>query len=463
MRSSHFSPFSRNSKKDFFTPGVKVHFIGIGGVGMCGLAELLKRGGAIVTGSDLAENSFIRRLKHLDIPVHIGHKARSIREKDVVVYSSAIPESNIELKQAKALNIPVIQRSEALAEMMRLKRSLVIAGTHGKTTTTNLLANIFIHCKRDPMVVMGGHSLAFNSTACAGLGDWFIAESDESDGSFKYLTPEIALITNIDHDHVDHYGSFKKLKEAFLNFLNKVPFYGSIIAWGDQKILKNMLQNVPRKILFYGLAKDNHFVLKHIKEQSYAIYYKDKPLSTVQMPLLGSMNALNSLGALVTAMTTGLSISRCIKALKHFKGVRRRLQLKGKKKGIIFYDDYAHHPTEIRAVLSALMQTWGKRKILVIFQPHRYSRTAHCWNNFTRCFVGAAGVVITDIYPAGEKPQKGITSKRLSKEVKLSPCQYVPLNRLHTLTSSIKNYDIVITMGAGDIYTYGERLLTSLK
>ncbi|MDE0518155.1 MAG: Mur ligase domain-containing protein, partial [Bdellovibrionales bacterium] len=257
-------PSTGGNKLFGFTTGVRVHFVGIGGIGMCGLAELLYHSGIFVTGSDLVENVQTQRLRELGIPVSIGHKKENMENAEIIIQSSAVPGNNIEIQMARNRKLPVIKRSEALAEIMRLKRGLVVAGTHGKTTTTHLLAQIFIHNKKDPTVVIGGRSHLFQSTAFPGKGKWFIAESDESDGGFKSLSPEIAVITNIDRDHLDYYGSFGKLQSAFLDFVLKVPFYGCVVAWGDQPVLRDLLSNIEQKVIFYGFDQNNHFVLKKV-------------------------------------------------------------------------------------------------------------------------------------------------------------------------------------------------------
>ena len=501
--------------------GVRVHFVGIGGIGMCGLAELLHNSGSVVTGSDLVENPQIGRLKEIGIPVFIGHKKANIGRAEIVVQSSAVPENNVEIQTAKAQKILVMKRSEALAEVMRLKRGLVVAGTHGKTTTTHLLSLMFIHSQKDPTVVIGGRSHLFQSTAFLGKGEWFIAESDESDGGFKHLSPEIALITNIDHDHVDYYGSFKNLKQAFLNFALKTPFYGAIVACGDDPVLRDMLSTIDRKVIFYGFKPGNHFILKKISplnptgfvqgsalwdSPSYRVHKKHensnkigikykvfmnnskKPIGTLNMPLYGSMNGLNALGAVASAMTAGLSFKECAKSLQKFKGIDRRFQKKGVVKGIEFYDDYAHHPTEIKALLSAFREKWGRRKrLVVLFQPHRFSRTKACWPDFLTCFKEADCVLLMDIYPAGEKPLKGISSKNLAKEIKHPFVLYCPhpqggvqgsafevlrpryQNMEHSSSNKtsvqklLKKGDVLITMGAGSVSKYGPALMALLS
>ena len=451
--------------KKNFTSGVRVHFVGIGGIGMCGLAELLHYSGSFVTGSDLVKNTQTKRLKELGVFVSVGHKKENIKGAEILIQSSAVPENNIEVQTAKQLKLPVIKRSEALAEIMRLKRGLIVAGTHGKTTTTHLLAQIFIHNKQDPTVVIGGRSHLFQSTAFPGKGDWFIAESDESDGGFKYLSPEIAVVTNIDKDHLDYYGSFEKLKSAFLNFVLKVPFYGCIVAWGDQKVLRDLLSTIDRKIIFYGFNEDNHFVLKKDGFMKYRVYVNEQDIGVLNIPLPGSMNALNSLAASAAAMTIGFSFEECKNSFQKFKGVDRRFHNKGQERGVEFYDDYAHHPTEVRAVLSAFREKFGKKKrLVVLFQPHRFTRTADCWEDFLTCFTEADKVFLMDIYPAGEAPLKGISSKVLAQKIRHPSCVYCPKgDTLSVLSQDLKPNDVFITMGAGSVYQYGDSLIQKFR
>ncbi len=430
---------------------------------MSGLAELLHSSGVGVTGSDLHENQQTRRLKSLGLVIFKGHKKNHIGPANIVIYSSAIPSDNIEIKTAKNLHLPVMSRSQALSEVMRLKRGLVVAGTHGKTTTTSLLAHIFIHNRQDPTVMIGGRPLTMKSTARIGKGKWFIAESDESDGGFQHLFPEVAVITNIDKDHEEHYGGFKKLKEAFFEFASKIPFYGRIIACGDQKLLKEMLKPLSGKVIFYGFKKTNHFVLEKTKSSRYQVFFNKKNLGFLNPPLYGDMNGLNTLAAIATSISTGMSFSSCVKALKNFKGVQRRMQKTGQAKGITFYDDYAHHPTEIRAVLSAFREQCGKKNLVVLFQPHRFSRTAQCWNNFLTCFQPAHKVFLTDIYPAGESPLRHINSRTLAQKIQHAHCHYVQKNIPRTLLKNLKKGDVFITMGAGNVDRYGTQILKILK
>ncbi len=451
-------------KKDFFSPGVKVHFVGIGGIGMCGLAELLHHSGSLVTGSDLKENTQTIRLRRQGVPITIGHGKKNITGAEIVIYSSAVSQDNIELLSAKENNMQVISRSKALSEIVRLKRGLVVAGTHGKTSTTDFLANIFIHCQKDPTVIIGGHSRLFESTARSGQGEWFIVESDESDGGFKLLSPEIAIVTNVDKDHLDYYGSFEKLQEAFLHFVSKVPFYGCVVAWGDQKELKTLLSGIKQKVIFYGFDKGNQFVMKKVGSLQYEVFVKEKKLGTFYAPLPGAINALNALGAIIAAMNVGISFNECVKSLQLFQGVNRRFQKTGECAGVDFYDDYAHHPTEIRAVLSAFREKFGKQKrILVLFQPHRFSRTLACWNEFLDCFKEADKVFLIDIYSAGEKELNDVSSKKLAKQIHSPECLYKSQSEIPSLLEELRPGDVFVTMGAGSIDHYNAELLQLMK
>ena len=450
-----------NKAKDFFTPGVRVHFVGIGGIGMCGLAELLHYSGSFVTGSDLVSNTQTERLKRLGVSVSLGHKTENINNSEIVIQSSAVPDNNMEIQEARRKGLYIIKRSEALAEIMRLKRGLVVAGTHGKTTTTHLLSQIFLRNKKDPTVVIGGRSHLFQSTAFLGKGEWFIAESDESDGGFKHLSPEVAVITNVDKDHLDYYGSYEKLKEAFLSFVLKVPFYGCVIAWGDQKTLRDLFSSINQKVIFYGFNENNHFILQKKDFLKYDVFINKERIGLLEAPLPGAMNALNTLAACATAMMVGLSFEECNNSFKNFQGVDRRFHKKAEIKGIQFYDDYAHHPTEVKAVLSAFRELFGtEKRLVVLFQPHRFSRTKECWTDFLTCFDQADEVFLTDIYPAGEAPLKGVSSVELVKGMSHPSSSYCPEeNVISALSKTLKEGDVVITMGAGSVYKYGETLI----
>jgi UDP-N-acetylmuramate--alanine ligase len=414
----------------------KIHFVGIGGVGMSGIAELFCTIGARVTGSDIAEGPTIDHLRSLGIQVFIGHDAQNVKDVDALVYSSAVNKTNPELNQAIKLGIPIIPRAEALAELMRLKRGIAIAGSHGKTTTTSLTSQIFLHSGLKPTVVVGGRLRSINSGAHFGDGDWLIAEADESDGSFSKLSPEIAVITNIDNDHLDFFKSFDNLKEAFYQFALKIPFYG------------------------FGLG--NYYQIRK-RQSDYEIHFEGKSLGTFHPPLLGDHNVLNAAASILVAHRCGVSIESANEALKKFSGVERRLHHLGSGGGIEYYTDYAHHPTEIRASIQAFGQMFPTRRMVVVFQPHRFTRTELCWSDFQTCFEKAHLSIITDIYPAGEKPIEGVNSQSLVESISSDTVIYISkVVLLDQLTQLIKSGDLVIFMGAGDIYKMAKDMLPKL-
>ena len=443
-----------------------IHFVGIGGIGMSGLAELCHNSGLQVTGSDLQEGPQVKHLISLGIPVSIGHKPSHLDTRaDTVVYSSAIKQNNIELIEARQRGLAIIGRSEALAEMMRLKRGIVVAGTHGKTTTTALLGSAFRSCNQDPTVVAGGRLEDFQSTTCLGKGEWFIAESDESDGSFHHLLPELAVLTNIDDDHLDFYGSFLALKKSFADFLKKIPFYGAIIACGDCKNVQEVVNHSHRnqKVWFYGFENHNDFHLKKHKE-GYKVLFQKQDWAFLASPLIGEYNALNSLGALVCGWQAGLNKQDFVKGLNSFQGVRRRAEMKGLFKGIHFFDDYAHHPTEIKAMLKGLKEKFPSNSCVVLFQPHRYSRLKHCWQNFLDSFSSAHCVYVSEVYPAGEAALTGIDSKTFVREMSHPKAHFVLNNQVVScITKKLKPGDVFITLGAGSVYRFGEQIINEIK
>ena len=432
---------------------------------MRGLAELLHNLGGQVTGSDLQESDQTRQLAALGIPVFIGHNPSYIGEKTgIVVYSSAIKENNQELAEARRRGLTVIHRAEALAEMMRLKRGIVVAGTHGKTTTTALLASIFSFAGKDPTVVAGGRLDLFQSTARLGNSPWFIAESDESDGSFHHLFPELAVLTNIDSDHVDFYGSFQELKNSFSKFLKKIPFYGSAIICGDCLHAREAAKSsFSGKLWLYGFSAENDFILKK-KGAHYEICHKGKKWGDLKTPLWGAHNALNALGALVCGWQAGLDRETIFKGLESFQGVQRRMEKKGHFRGIDFFDDYAHHPTEIEAVLSGLRERFPARRKVVLFQPHRYTRFKNCWKGFLSCFSLADQVYVSEVYPAGEEPLEGVDSETFARQNRQPRCQFLPESAVTAeIPAALRPGDIFITLGAGSVYRFGEEVLRQLE
>lgn len=439
----------------------RVHFIGIGGIGMSGLAELLKNMGAVVTGSDLHESTNTQRLKSLGIQVLTGHSIENIQNPDVVVYSSAVAKDNPEIKRARALKIPIIPRAEVLAEIMRLKRGIAVGGTHGKTTTTSMIASILIHGRLDPTVVVGGRLDLIKSNSVLGQGEWIVAEADESDGSFLRLAPEVAIITNIDNDHMEYFKNDETLESSFLDFSNRTPFYGLTIACGDDPRIQKVFQDYNKRILFYGFAPNNDYRLVGEKTR-YELYFKAKSLGRFDLNIPGRHNALNAAAAIVAGLETGLDFATCSAGLSLFVGVDRRFHWKGEANGVKVYDDYGHHPTEIAAVLQAFREKFPTSKIKVLFQPHRYTRTRTSWADFLNCFDEADEVFITDIYPAGEKPIPGIDSQQLAKEIKNPNTHFIgpSKNSLSKVLPKLSSGDVFVTLGAGDIWKVGMEYLS---
>ena len=447
----------------------KFHFIGIGGIGMCGLAELLHNIGAVVTGSDAGENANTERLKNLGLKIFKGHAAENIGSADVVVYSSAIPFTNPEIKESRAREIPLIPRAEALAEIMRIRRGIAVAGTHGKTTTTSLISSIFLEANQDPTIVVGGRFERIKSTALLGKGEWLIAEADESDGSFNKLSPEIAVITNIDSDHMDHYKTFENLKRAFFDFSHRVPFYGMVIACGDDLVVREVFENYHKRILFYGFNPKNDFVIagqngKYSVQRKEPFSEKLTSLGSFHLQMPGIHTALNATAAIAVAMAAGIDFETCAAGLNKFEGVDRRFQFKGEASKIKIYDDYGHHPTEVRATLQAFREKFPTSRLVVYFQPHRYSRTQHCWQDFKNCFTNCDVLFLGDIYAAGEQPIVGITSELLLEEMKHEQSFHSPKSesQIQIISDSLKTNDVFITLGAGDGWKLGLDVLNRI-
>jgi UDP-N-acetylmuramate--alanine ligase len=447
----------------------KFHFVGVGGIGMCGLAELLHNMGAIVSGSDLAENANTERLKEMGIKVYKGHAATNVGDADVVVYSSAVQNSNPEIADARAKQIPLIPRAEALAEIMRIKRGIAVAGTHGKTTTTSMTSAIFMEANLKPTIFVGGRFELIKSTALLGNGEWMVAEADESDGSFHKLSPEIAIITNIDSDHLDHFKTFENLQKSFYDFALRVPFYGATIICGDDPQVHALFENFPKRALFYGFDEKNDFILQG-EQGKYTLLRRDyktgekTKMGEFALKVPGRHNALNATAAILAGITAGVDFVTCAKGLQRFEGVDRRFHFKGEKNGIRVYDDYGHHPTEVRAALQAFREKYPDKRLVVYFQPHRYSRTQHCWHDFTTCFSQADQILVTDIYPAGEAPIPGINSEKLVEEMKHKQAEYFVRDPQSSdkIRSRLQTGDVFITLGAGDGWKLGLEVLNKL-
>ena len=443
----------------------RVHFIGVGGIGMCGLAELLHNLGAQVTGSDEATNAQTARLERLGIRVHKGHAEAHLGDCEVVVYSSAVRESNVEYQAARRLKIPLIRRAEALAEIMNLKRGIAVAGTHGKTTTTSLAASIFLQAGLDPTIIVGGRLEVIQSTAQLGKGEWLIAEADESDGSFTHLSPEVVIITNIDNDHLDHYQSLQNLEKAFLDFALRIPFYGVAIVCGDDPRLRRLFSTFGKRWISYGVGLDNDYVLTRKGEQ-WQVTREGRVVGELRPAMPGQHNALNALAAALAGLQAGVSFPVAASAVAAFQGVDRRFQHKASIRGIDIYDDYGHHPTEIRAVLAGVKEKFPHRRLVTVFQPHRYSRTQLCWEDFRSCFKQADKLFLLDIYPAGETPIDGINTPALVAQVDHPDCQHLSRAqdpRWSKVAAALKPGDVLLTLGAGDVSKQGEQFVDEMK
>jgi UDP-N-acetylmuramate--alanine ligase len=439
-----------------------VHFVGIGGVGMSGLAEILRTLEFDVSGSDMKESGTTRRLKELGVRIDLGHRLENISGVDVVVYSSAISPQNPELTEARALGIPVITRAEMLAELMRVKYGVAIAGSHGKTTTTSLVATVLRAAGLDPTVVVGGKMAALGSNARLGAGDLLVAEADESDGSFLRLTPTIAVVTNIDPEHLDHHGSHERLKEAFVEFAARVPFYGLAVLCLDHPHVQDILPRVPRRHVTYGVSPQSDYAARGIQfrglETSFNAYRRGEPLGgfTVRMP--GAHNVLNCLATIAVADELEVPLDVTKQALATFGGVARRFTVVGVVGGVTLVDDYGHHPAEIRATIEAAQRAYPgeNHRILVAFQPHRYTRTRDLYDDFTRAFNQADVLFVTDIYAAGEAPIPGIDAGRLVQSIREHGhhCANYVADKAELpqlIEQQLSPGDVVIALGAGDI------------
>ncbi len=449
----------------------KIHMVGIGGTGMCGIAEVLWNSGYKITGSDSKLTEVTQRLGKLGIRIFEGHRAENAQGSDVVVTSSAVSNGNPEVLYARENKIPVIRRSEMLGELMRMKFGIGVAGTHGKTTTTSMIGQVLSEAGLDPTIVVGGRVLGWESNSKLGQGEYLVAEADEFDRSFLRLTPTLAVITTLEADHLDYYKDLGEIKEAFLEFVNKVPFYGSVILCLDEEPLQKLIPQIHKGILTYGVLPqpDLQAVDLSFKENrsSFKIIYKEKVLGELNLEVPGVHNIKNSLAAVAVGLELDIPWEKIKNALDNFQGVSRRLELKGQVKGIMVMDDYAHHPTEIEVSLKALREGWKKR-IITVFQPHLYSRTRDFYQEFARSLSASDLLVITSIYPAREEPIPGVTSELITRAVKENGHQevhYIPEKEevVPFLLDRVREEDLVITMGAGDVYKVGEELVSALS
>ena len=452
----------------------RIHFVGIGGIGMSGIAEVLLNLGFTVSGSDLRATPVTDRLSKLGALFFGGHAANNLRNAQVVVVSSAVTADNIEVQEAQRLQIPVIPRAEMLAELMRLKFCVAVAGAHGKTTVTSMIAVMLTQAGLDPTAVIGGRLDVFASSARLGKGGLMVVEADESDRSFLYLLPSIAVVTNIDREHLDHYRDLNEITSAFLSFANKVPFYGAVVAcadapWGER--FREILPLLRRRVVTYGLdpgadVQGSSLQLQP-KGSTFEVEARAKPLGRFNLPVPGRHNVQNALAAVAVGLELELSAEQIRKGLERFHGADRRFQVKMELKDITIVDDYGHHPAEIRATLEAA-RLWGAKRVIAIFQPHRYSRTQFLMDDFAQSFQAADQVYVLDIYPASEKPIPGVTAQRLVErmaELGFTRARYAPSEHdvLHGILEDLRPGDMILTVGAGSVWRIGDTLAEAIR
>jgi len=448
----------------------RIHFVGIGGIGMSGIAEVLLNMGYEISGSDIGESATVKRLMDLGAKIHIGHSADNVEGSGVVVTSSAIKADNPEVLRAKEINIPVIPRAEMLAELMRLRYGIAVAGSHGKTTTTSMIAAVLSYGQLDPTIVVGGKVKAMGTNARLGKGDFMVVEADESDGSFLRLSPVISVLTNIDEEHMDYYKDMEELEEVFFSFLNKIPFYGLSVLCIDCPRVKSLSRQFKKRILTYGFDQDAELRAQDVAvsgfETKFNVFLKDSHLGPVCINVPGRHNAQNALAAIAVGMELGMSFDDVSLGLSEFKGIDRRLQVKGEGRGILVIDDYAHHPREIEVTISTVKESQSGR-VVVIFQPHRYSRTKLLFEEFVEVLSRADMLYIMDIYSAGEDPIDGITSQKLFQSLKETGHQNVQyLNGddvVSRVIDNLKPEDVVLTLGAGNVWVVGEKIIEELR
>ena len=462
------------SAKHFMRRIKNIHFIGIGGAGMGGIAEVFHNLDYVISGSDIAENSMVQHLRDLGIDVHIGHRSENIDAVHVVVVSTAIDEDNAEIVAAKEQRIPIVRRAEMLAELMRFRRGIAIAGTHGKTTTTSLVASVLAQGDIDPTYIIGGRLNSSASHAKLGLSDYLVAEADESDASFLYLQPMMAIVTNIDQDHLPAYeGDFERLKRTFIEFLHHLPFYGLAIVCIDDPVVREILGEIARPILTYGESKDADVRISAIRAEgartkfSVVLPNQDQTLD-IDLNMTGKHNALNATAAIAVAWELGVSREAMQVALAEFSGIGRRFQISENVRvtagKVMHIDDYGHHPVEIRATLEAIREAWPEKRLSVVFQPHRYTRTRDLFEDFAQVLSEVDHLVLTEVYAAGENNIKDADGRALARSIrvrgKIDPVFVEDLDALHEVVDSLlEDGDIFLTLGAGSIGAWSTEFL----
>jgi len=459
-----------------FDTNRRIHFVGIGGIGMSGIAEVLLNLGYHVGGSDLAESETTRRLAALGAHVAYGHRAEQVTpETDVVVISSAVKFANPEVIRARELMIPVIPRAEMLAELMRLKYGIAVAGTHGKTTTTSLIAAVLAQAHLDPTMVIGGKLNVLGSNARLGQSRFLVAEADESDGTFVLLSPTLVVVTNIDPEHLDFYGDLEKAKAAYLAFINRIPFYGRAVLCLDSVNVRALLPHVHKRFVTYGLSPEAEFTARDLQVSGLTthceVWHGQEHLGALRLNLPGRHYALNALAVVAVARELGIPFTQIKKALGAFAGIQRRFEVKGEEAGVMVVDDYAHHPEELRATLRAAREgvaRKGDRRLIALFQPHRYTRTRDLFDDFLSAFDDVDVLMLTEVYAAGEESIDGVTGEALYRALRKrghADVRFVPQKEelAAAVLGIVQAGDIVLTLGAGDIYRTGVELLSRLR
>jgi UDP-N-acetylmuramate--alanine ligase len=449
----------------------QIHFVGIGGVGMSGIAEVLLNMGYRITGSDARRGDAVERLEHLGAKVFIGHQPSHLEGAHVVVYSSAVARDNVEVLVARQRGIPVIPRAEMLAELMRMKYGIAIAGTHGKTTTTSIVAAVLGAAGFDPTVVVGGRVHGLGANARLGQGEFLVAEADESDGSFLKLSPTIAVVTTVDAEHLDHYADLEAIEAAFLQFVNKVPFYGAAVVCLDEPNIQRMIPGIEKRVITYGLESGAEVTARRLAfsgiEASFEVLHRGRALGPAKLRVPGRHNVSNALAAIAVGLDLEVPFERIQEALSGFAGVQRRFQIRGDAEGVMVVDDYGHHPAEIRATLAAAKAGFDRR-VITVFQPHRYTRTLHLQREFLTAFYQSDVLIVMDIYPAGEAPIPGVSARDLAEGIAAHGHReviYMDGDRrgiVRYLCEFTRPGDLVLTLGAGDVGQLGEQFLASL-
>ena len=449
----------------------QIHFVGIGGAGMSGIAEVMVNMGYRVSGSDSRRGEAVERLERLGAKVFTGHQPSHVEGAHVVVYSSAVARDNVEVQVARQRGIPVIPRAEMLAELMRLKYGIAIAGTHGKTTTTSIVAGLLGAAGLDPTVVVGGRVHGLGTNARLGQGEFLVAEADESDGSFLKLSPTIAVVTTVDDEHLDHYADLDAIRQAFLEFVNKVPFYGAAVVCLDEPNIQEMIPRIEKRVITYGLESGADLTARRLQfsgmSAQFEVLHRGRVLGPASLQVPGRHNVLNSLAAIAVGLDLEVPFERIQTALAGFAGVQRRFQIRGEAQGVLVVDDYGHHPAEVRATLAAAKAGFDRR-VITVFQPHRYTRTHHLRKEFLTAFYQSDALIVMDIYPAGEAPIPGVHARDLAEGIAAHGHReviYMDGDRdgiVQYLCESTRPGDLVLTLGAGDVGQLGAEFLARL-